>query len=57
MAYIAMAYIAIAFIRLISMTRFKSKAMPITDNNYSYHIKAVALVQPIIWSPYHTTSY
>ena len=38
------------------MTCFNYKAMPTTNNDYSYHRKAVAFVQSIIWNPYHATS-
>ena len=31
--------------------------MPTNDTDYSCHIKAVELVYPIIWGPYHATSH
>ena len=40
MAYTALA----ALIRLVSMTRFNSKATPTNDTDYTCHKKAVELV-------------
>ena len=42
---------------LVSTISINSKATPTNDVNYNCHIKAVALVQPIIWGPYYATSY
>ena len=36
------------------MTYFKSKALLTIDTNYSFHIKAIQFVKPIIWD--HITS-
>ena len=36
---------------------FNSRVMPTNDANYSCHIKAVELVLPNIWGPYHTVNY
>ena len=30
--------------------------MPATDTDHNYHIKAIELIQPIVWGLYHTTS-
>ena len=38
------------------VTHTNSKTTSINDNNYSCHITAVQLVEPIIWGPYHATS-
>ena len=46
-----------ALIRLVSLTHINAKAIPTNDNDYSCHIKAVELVQPIILGLYHATSY
>ena len=34
------------------MTHFNSKAIPTNHTDYNCHIKAVKLVQPIMWGPY-----
>ena len=41
---------------LMSTTSTNAKATTINDNNYSCHITAIEVVQPIVWGLYHTTS-
>ena len=31
--------------------------MLINDNDYSCHVTVVELFKPIVWGPYHATSY
>ena len=45
-----------SLITLISMTWFIYKAVPINDTNYSCHMKAIELVEPIILGPCHAIS-
>ena len=42
---------------LVSMIYLISKARPTNDSHYSWHINAVEHVYPIIWGPYHDTSF
>ena len=35
---------------------FNYKAMPTNNTDFNYHTKAVELVYPITWGPYHATS-
>ena len=35
--------------------RINAKAMPTNDTDYNCYIKAVDIVKPIIWGPYHIT--
>ena len=50
-----MSYTALAY--SVFMMPMDAKIMPTDDTNYSCHIKAIELIQPIIWGLYHTTSY
>ena len=47
----------LALIGLVFMTCFNSTAMLTNDTDYSCHIKAFELIEPIIWGSYHATSY
>ena len=49
-----MAYTALAY--SVFTMRMDDKVTPTYDTNYSCHIKAIELTQPIIWDLYHTTS-
>ena len=53
MAYTVLAY---SYWAIVSTTHMDAYAMPTNDTDYSRHIKAIELIQPIIWDLYHTTS-
>ena len=46
----------ITIIRLVSTTRIYAYVTPTTDIDHSCHIKAIELIQPIVWGLYYTTS-
>ena len=62
MAYTALAYsyqefITLALIGLVSTTRIEAYITLTTNIDHSCYVKAIELIRPIIWSPYHATSY
>ena len=46
----------VTLIGLVSTTHMDAYIMPTNDIDYSCHVKAIELIQPIALGPYHTTS-